>query len=198
MELGCRARAAGAKRGSLAKECDISEAAATSGEGAEGAQLTEGRAQDGTGKGGTPRPQHWDGSADSHHSRDSHPGWWSSRCRGAGRAWGRSGTWGVGAAPHQTRGEWCSASSNPSPRLKITPRLPTVLRPSELHLVGERHQTGRHLDWGATAALAPLAGTQHPGAAGRGRRGARYCWLGVAGVTSVGRGAADHAPSTGT
>lgn len=91
-----------------------------------------------------------------------------------------------------------SASSNPSPRLKITPRLPTVLRPSGLQLVGGRHQTGRHLDWGATAAPAPLAGTQHPGAAGRGRRGARCCQLGAVEVTSVGRGAADHAPNTGT
>lgn len=42
VELGCRDGAAGAERGSPAKECDISEAAATSGEGAEGAQRAGG------------------------------------------------------------------------------------------------------------------------------------------------------------
>lgn len=41
---GLQGCVAGAERGSLAKECDISEAAATSGEGAEGAQLCGGRA----------------------------------------------------------------------------------------------------------------------------------------------------------
>lgn len=91
-----------------------------------------------------------------------------------------------------------SASSNPSPRLKIAPRLPTALRPSGLRPAGGRHRTGGHLDRGATSAPAPLAGTQHPQAAGRGRRGARRCWLGAAGVAGRGRGAADHAPSTGT
>lgn len=84
-----------------------------------------GAARDGTGRarGGTPRPQWRDRSGSSRHPQDSHPGRRRSRCRGAGRARGRSGTWGVGAAPHRVLSEWWLGEQQPEPPPKNSPSL---------------------------------------------------------------------------
>lgn len=147
-ELGCRAGAAGAERGSLAKECDISEAAATSGEGAEGAQLGGGRAGRDRRGGGRQGP--------SAGTAQPAAGTRGTRRRAGGRA-GAKALGGLGAAaehgvrvPHRTGGSvnGGSASSNLSPRLKIASRLPTALRPSGLQPARGRHRTRQHLGWG--------------------------------------------------
>lgn len=191
---------AGSERGSPAKECDISEAAATSGEGAEGAQLTRGCAgQDRQGGDATAPALGWlSERLDSHGTLTQASGRAGAEALGGLGVAAEHGVWVPHCIRHSVSGGL--VSSNPSTRLKIDPCLPTALRPSGLQPAGGRHRTGRHLDREATSAPAPLAGTQHPQAAGvkRGRGGVRYRWLGVVGVVGVGRGAADHAPSAGT
>lgn len=181
VELGCRDGAAGAERGSPAKECDISEAAATSGEGAEGAQRAGGCAgRDGTGEGGdATAPARGRGRLGERAvPAGPAPRPARSRCRGAGRAWGCSRARGVSATLHRALGEWRLGEQEPESQPKYSPSLAHSAATFGAAARGGRHRTGRHLDWGVATAPAPQSGTQHPQTAGRGRRRAQRTGLG--------------------